>query len=202
MPTPKPASKRARRKAGDPAAATDVNGNGNGHTFHPEIPPPTVTHTRPPSPEEIIDSLRFMFAVGIECSNPVVAGGVRGDELEATGHYENWQKDLQLVRDLGLRYLRYGPPIHRIFTGPGQYQWEMLDQVMAEMLRLGIRPIIDFIHFGLPDWLKDFQNPDWPKYVAEYASAFCQRYPWVRFFTPVNEIFVTAQFSAAFGWWN
>jgi beta-glucosidase/6-phospho-beta-glucosidase/beta-galactosidase len=24
----------------------------------------------------------------------------------------------------------------------------------------------------------------------------------VRFFTPVNEIFVTAQFSAAFGWWN
>src|SRR5205085_8650848 len=25
---------------------------------------------------------------------------------------------------------------------------------------------------------------------------------WVRYYTPVNEIYVTAQFSAAFGWWN
>ncbi|WP_206291400.1 family 1 glycosylhydrolase [Humisphaera borealis] len=159
-------------------------------------------HLPSPTSAEISDSLRFMFAVGIECSNPIVAGNHRVDQLESTGHYEHWKKDLHLVRDLGLRYLRYGPPIHRIFTGPGQYRWDLLDPVMEEMARLGIRPIIDFVHFGLPDWLRDFQNPEWPKHVAEYAAAFCQRYPWVRFFTPVNEIFVTAQFSAAFGWWN
>jgi len=158
--------------------------------------------SRPPTSAEIVDNLRFMFAVGIECSNPVVAGNHRVDQLEATGHYEHWKKDLQLVRDLGLRYLRYGPPIHRIFTAPNKYDWDILDPVMAEMARLGIRPIIDLVHFGLPDWLKDFQNPDWPKYIAEYAAAFCDRYPWVRYFTPVNEMFVTAQFSAAFGWWN
>lgn len=148
-------------------------------------------HLPSPTSAEISDSLRFMFAVGIECSNPIVAGNHRVDQLESTGHYEHWKKDLHLVRDLGLRYLRYGPPIHRIFTGPGQYRWDLLDPVMEEMARLGIRPIIDFVHFGLPDWLRDFQNPEWPKHVAEYAAAFCQRYPWVRFFTPVNEIFVT-----------
>ena len=54
----------------------------------------------------------------------------------------------------------------------------------------------------MPDWLKDFQNPSWPEYFAEYARAFAERYPWVRYYTPVNEIYVTAQFSAAFGWWN
>jgi beta-glucosidase/6-phospho-beta-glucosidase/beta-galactosidase len=159
-------------------------------------------HVRSPTPEEILENLRFMFAVGIECSNPVVEGGIRIDEIEATGHYEHWKKDLQLVVDLGLRFLRYGPPIHRLFTGPGQYNWEILDPVMEEMQRLKIKPIIDLVHFGLPDWLGNFQNSEWPRRVAEYAGAFSERYPWVRYFTPVNEIFVTAQFSAAFGWWN
>jgi beta-glucosidase/6-phospho-beta-glucosidase/beta-galactosidase len=73
---------------------------------------------------------------------------------------------------------------------------------MAEMQKLGIRPIIDLVHFGLPDWLGTFQNPEWPYHIAEYAHAFATRYPWVRFYTPVNEIYITAQFSAAYGWWN
>jgi beta-glucosidase/6-phospho-beta-glucosidase/beta-galactosidase len=149
-----------------------------------------------------IDSLRFMFAVGIECSNPVIAGNHRVDELQLTGHYENWKRDLKLVKALGLRYLRYGPPIHRIFTAPGTFDWSWLDPVMAELQTLGIRPIIDLVHFGLPDWMGDFQNPDWPAHLAEYAYAFATRYPWIRFYTPVNEIYITAQFSAAFGWWN
>jgi beta-glucosidase/6-phospho-beta-glucosidase/beta-galactosidase len=153
-------------------------------------------------PEDSVENLRFMFAVGIECSNPITTGNLRIDQLATAGHYETWQKDLRLVKGLGLRYLRYGPPIHRIFLGPGQYDWTWLDGVMAEMQKLGIRPIIDLVHFGLPDWLKDFQNPNWPSCLAEYAHAFAERYPWVKFYTPVNEIYITAQFSAAFGWWN
>jgi beta-glucosidase len=37
---------------------------------------------------------------------------------------------------------------------------------------------------------------------ASYAGAFARRYPWIRHFTPVNEIFVCASFSALRGWWN
>ncbi|HEX2528452.1 MAG TPA: hypothetical protein VHL31_19400, partial [Geminicoccus sp.] len=55
---------------------------------------------------------------------------------------------------------------------------------------------------GLPDWLGSFQNPDFPRHFAEYARAFAERYPWVHLFTPVNEIFITAMFSARYGWWN
>jgi beta-glucosidase/6-phospho-beta-glucosidase/beta-galactosidase len=146
--------------------------------------------------------LRFMFAVGIECSCPLVEGNVRVDQLAATGHYELWQTDLKLVRELGLRYLRYGPPIYRIWTGPNEYDWSFLDPVMHEMRRLGIVPIIDLVHFGLPDWLGNFQNTEWPERFADYARAFAERYPWVRYYTPVNEIYVTALFSGAFGWWN
>jgi beta-glucosidase/6-phospho-beta-glucosidase/beta-galactosidase len=149
-----------------------------------------------------VDILRFMFGVGIECSCPTIDGGQRVDELRDTGHYEMWRTDLRLVRELGLRYLRYGPPIYRIFTGMNQYDWSCLDPIMNEMRRLGIVPIVDLVHFGLPDWLRDFQNPDWPAYLAEYARAFAERYPWVRYYNPVNEIYITALFSAAFGWWN
>jgi len=149
-----------------------------------------------------VDNLRFMFAVGIECSCPLIDGNRRVDQLRDTGHYEQWATDLKLVRELGLRYLRYGPPIYRIWLGQGKYDWSFLDPVMNEMRRLGIVPIIDLCHFGLPDWLTDFQNPLWPDHFGDYAHAFAERYPWVRYYTPVNEIYVTAQFSAAFGWWN
>lgn len=149
-----------------------------------------------------VDSLRFMFGVGIECSCPVIEGNQRVDQLRDTGHYELWQTDLKLVRELGLRYLRYGPPIYKIWIAKGKYDWSLLDPIMHEMRRLGIVPIIDLCHFGLPDWLIDFQNPEWPDHFGDYAHAFAERYPWVRYYTPVNEIYVTAQFSAAFGWWN
>src|SRR5205085_9126949 len=86
--------------------------------------------------------------------------------------------------------------------GPGKYDWSFADETFAELKRLGITPIVDLCHFGVPDWIGDFQNPDWPKLFAQYAEAFARRYPWVRFYTPVNEIFVCATFSAQFGWWN
>ena len=144
-----------------------------------------------------------MFATGIECSYPTIEHGkVRRDLLEECGHYEHWKKDLQLVHEMGLKVLRYGLPYHKIHTGPGEYDWEFADQVMAEILRLGITPILDLLHFGVPDWLENFQNPELPVHFAEYCGAVAERYPWVRYYTPVNEIYVTAKFSAKDGIWN
>ena len=99
---------------------------------------------------------RFAFATGIECSYPTIADArgrsVRIDQLDKTFHYRHWREDLRLVREeLGLTYLRYGPPLHRTFTGPGRYDWSFADDVFAEIERLGIVPIVDLCHFGLPD---------------------------------------------------
>jgi beta-glucosidase/6-phospho-beta-glucosidase/beta-galactosidase len=118
------------------------------------------------------------------------------------GFYEHWNEDFHLVRDLGLQYLRYGPQYYAVHTGPGSYDWSFADQTFAELQRLQITPIADLCHFGVPDWIGNFQNPDLPKLFAEYALAFVRRYPWVRFITPVNEIFISAHFSAQLGWWN
>ena len=134
----------------------------------------------------------FVFATGIENSYPVIQGRdgrpTRVDEMEKARHYDCWKQDFALVRELRLEYLRYGPPYYRTHLGPGKYDWSFTDDTFAEMSRLGITPIADLCHFGVPDWVGDFQNPDWPKLFAEYARAFAERYPWVRLYTPVNEI--------------
>ncbi|WP_246777273.1 family 1 glycosylhydrolase [Microvirga sp. VF16] len=147
-----------------------------------------------------------MFATGIENSYPTIAGpdagSVRVDEMAKTGHYERWRDDFTLVRALGIDYLRWGPPYYRVHEGPDRYHWSYADEALAELRRLNITPIVDLCHFGVPDWIGDFQNSDWPELFAGYAGAFAARYPEVRFYTPVNEIFITAVFSGQLGWWN
>ncbi len=145
----------------------------------------------------------FMFATGIECSYPTIENGkVRRDLLDECGHYEHWKKDLQLVHQMGLKVLRYGLPYYRVNKSEGRYDWTFTDLAMNEIKRLKITPILDLMHFGVPDWIGNFQNPELPLHFANYAAAVAKRYPWVRFYTPVNEIYVTAKFSAREGTWN
>ena len=148
----------------------------------------------------------FIFATGIENSYPVITGrdgrDQRVDEMAKCGHYKRWREDFALVKELGLEFLRYGPPYYREHVSPGKYDWTFADETFAELRRLGIYPIADLLHFGVPSWMGNFQNPDFPRLFAEYAGAFAARFPWVRLYTPVNEIFVCATFSGQYGWWN
>ncbi len=145
----------------------------------------------------------FIFATGIECSNPTINNGkIRRDQLEECGHYTHWRKDLKLVKELGLKFLRYGLPYYKIHTAPGKYDWSFPDEVLNEMRKLELTPILDLMHFGLPGWLENYQNPEFPVHFAHYAKEVAKRYPWVRYYTPVNEIYVTARMSAKEGLWN
>ena len=144
----------------------------------------------------------FMFATGIENSIPTIAGGVRVDEMAKCGFYTRWREDFALVHDMGLHFLRFGPPLHTTWRAEGLYDWDFADATFGELRRLRIIPIVDLCHFGVPDWMGNFQNPDFPRLFARYAGAFSERFPWVQLYTPVNEMFITAQFSARYGWWN
>ena len=149
---------------------------------------------------------KFMFSTGIENSYPTIllpdGTTKRVDEMEKCGHYKHWQTDFLLVKELGIEYLRYGPPYYSVHTAPGQYDWSFTDQVFNRLKELEICPIVDLCHFGVPDWMGDFQNSDFPYYFAEYAEAFAKRFPHLHLYTPINEIFIAAMFSAQYGWWN
>jgi beta-glucosidase/6-phospho-beta-glucosidase/beta-galactosidase len=148
---------------------------------------------------------QFMFATGIENSYPTIqwqGRTIRQDELAKTKHYDRWRDDFALLDELGIQHLRYGAPYFSTHTGQGSYDWSFADETFRALEQRHVRVIADLCHFGVPNWIGDFQNPDWPPLFADYARDFAQRYPWVRFYTPINEIFVAATFSAQFGWWN
>jgi beta-glucosidase/6-phospho-beta-glucosidase/beta-galactosidase len=145
----------------------------------------------------------FIFATGIENSIPTIHGGrLRMDEMEKCGHYTQWRTDFDCVERLGIRFLRYGPPLHRTLLGAQRHDWEFADLTFNDIRERDLVPIVDLCHFGVPDWLGNFQNPDFPQIFARYAKAFAERYPWVQLYTPVNEMFICAVFSALYGWWN
>jgi len=149
---------------------------------------------------------KFIFATGIENSYPTIQlpdGTImRVDEMKKAGHYELWKEDFQLVKELGIEFLRYGPPYYATHIAPGKYDWSFADETFTRLKELNIIPIVDLCHFGVPHWIENFQNTDWPQYFAEYAQAFATRFPYIQFYTPVNEIYIAATFSAQFGWWN
>ncbi len=147
----------------------------------------------------------FMFATGIENSYPTIewqGKTIRQDELAKTKHYQCWRDDFRLLQELGIQYLRYGPPYFSAHAGPGRYDWTFTDETFRALQEQKVTPIVDLCHFGVPDWIGNFQNSDWPRLFADYAQAFARRFPWVRFYTPVNEIYIAATYSAQFGWWN
>jgi beta-glucosidase/6-phospho-beta-glucosidase/beta-galactosidase len=149
---------------------------------------------------------KFMFATGIEnsCPNILLPDGStkRIDEMEKSGHYSRWKEDFDLVKDMQIEFLRFGPAYYCTHLGEDRYDWSFADESFNYLKVLNIKPIVDLCHFGIPDWMGNFQNPDFPQHFAAYAKAFATRYPHLQFYTPINEIYITATFSAQFGWWN
>ena len=132
-----------------------------------------------------------MFATGIENSYPTIewkGRTIRQDELEKTKHYERWRDDFRMLTGTGHRNLRYGPPYFSTHMGPDKYDWGFTDETFNALREQNTELIVDLCHFGVPDWIGNFQNPDFPRLFVEYAQAFARRFPWVRFYTPVNEI--------------
>lgn len=147
----------------------------------------------------------FAWAVGEESSDPIsikAGGTARVDELAASGHLERQDGDLADVASLGVRVMRYGMPWRLVEPEPGRYDWSLWDRAFAAAERTGLEPIADLCHFGLPDHFAGFCDVTWVEAFVRYFEAFLDRYPLVRWFTPVNEPMTAARFSALLGVWN
>jgi beta-glucosidase/6-phospho-beta-glucosidase/beta-galactosidase len=162
--------------------------------------PVAVTSPTPRQPQRVHPG--FLFATGVENSYPLLPDGSRHDQLDQCGHYDRWREDFGLAQSLGIDALRYGPAWYRTNPGPGRYDWSSVDDQMAWLREAGLIVIADLCHFGVPDWIDGFRDPALPIHLAAYAREFARRYSWVRLFTPVNEMFVAANFSSMVGWWN
>jgi len=147
-------------------------------------------------------AMPFVFATGIECSAPVVTGGVRHDQLLSTGHWTRYAEDAALIRAMGIPFVRYGIPFHVVARQPGAFDWDWTDRALDVLREEGIAPIVDLLHFGVPDDIAGIGDPRVVGRYLAFVEAFVERYPWIRWFTPVNEPYVTALFSGRRGYWN
>ena len=148
---------------------------------------------------------RLRFGLGIENTFvPQERPGERAlDEYELTEHYGRWHTDLGLAAEVGADFMRWGIPWHRVNPQPGVWEWGWTDRVMDRFGELGLRPIVDLVHYGTPLWLDEqFLHPDYPQHVAEYAVRAAERYASVATdWTPVNEPMIHALFSGEYGYW-
>ena len=119
------------------------------------------------------------------------------DILATTHHLQFVAHDLRLVRDAGMRMLRYPAPWHRIEKKPGRYDWEWMDRAVEALRENALDPIVDLVHHvSIPTWLRrGFAHPDYPRFQADFAGACAQRYPGITKYTPFNEPFVTTFFA-------
>jgi beta-glucosidase len=155
---------------------------------------------------DLAASNTFLWCTGIEdtfITAPSPKTGRSLDEYDLTEHYERWSSDLNLMAELGVPCARYGIPWHRINPRRGVWEWEWADRPLEKLLDLGIAPIVDLVHYGLPPWIENaFLDPDYSHYVAEYAARVAERFKGrIHAYTPLNEPRITAWYCGRIGWW-
>src|SRR3954465_7036084 len=112
-------------------------------------------------------------------------------------------RDPRLVQELRGSHARYGIPWHRINSAPNRWDWQFADDTLGHILELGVEPIVDLVHYGLPRWIEGaYANSDFPKFMAEYARRAAERFRGrIHLWTPLNEPRVTAWYCGKLGWW-
>jgi len=148
----------------------------------------------------------FLWATGIEdtfITAPCPKTGRTLDEYELTGHYEQWEGDLGLMPEIGVSAARYGIPWHRVQPRRDAWEWDWVDRLIDRLLSLGIEPIVDLVHYGLPSWIENaYLHPDFSRYMSEYAARVAERWRGRVFaYTPLNEPRITAWYCGRLGWW-
>jgi dTDP-4-dehydrorhamnose reductase len=137
---------------------------------------------------------------GLECT----VNRVRDEyfsQMERNGHAARIQ-DLERFASLGIRAIRY--PVLWERTAPDGIEsadWSWSDERLPMLQQLGVTPIVGLIHHGSGPRHTSLMAPDFADKLAEYAGAVARRYPWVEYWTPVNEPCTTARFSGLNGVW-
>lgn len=137
---------------------------------------------------------------GVECTFNRV-GDRYFDQMERNGHADRIE-DLDQFAALGLQAIRY--PVLWERTAPDgleQADWSWADQRLAYLDDLGMRPIVGLVHHGSGPAHTSLIDPQFATGLAQFAQAVATRYPWLEYYTPVNEPLTTARFSGLYGHW-
>lgn len=120
------------------------------------------------------------------------------DQLKVSGHYRRLD-DIDKIAETGIKALRY--PILWEHHSGSAVDWSWATSRLERIRYHKIKPIVGLVHHGSGPRHTNLLDPSFVSGLAEHASAVAQRFPWVEYYTPVNEPLTTARFACLYGHW-
>ncbi len=138
---------------------------------------------------------------GIECTINRIENKYR-DQLEYAGHYQR-DGDIENFASLGITALRY--PVlweryHNVLKKNNK-EWHWIKKQLEKIRAHNIIPIAGLLHHGSGPHFTSLDNEDFAEGLAQHAFRVAQAFPWLQYYTPVNEPLTTARFSGLYGLW-
>lgn len=137
---------------------------------------------------------------GIECTINRVKNNFF-DQLHYSGHYYR-EDDITHITELGVKKLRY--PILWEKHQPernGHIDWSWTAAQLEKLREKNIDVIAGLVHHGSGPAYTNLADENFPYLLAEYAKKTAEQFPWIEYYTPVNEPLTTARFSGLYGIW-
>lgn len=137
---------------------------------------------------------------GIECTINRVNDSYF-DQLEYAGHYER-DGDISLIASIGIKTLRY--PIIWERHQPerdSEIDWRCTETKLQQIRDFDINIIAGLVHHGSGPRHVSFFDGSFEEGLADYAGRVAEKFPWIRYYTPVNEPLTTARFCGLYGHW-
>ncbi|HYG17544.1 MAG TPA: family 1 glycosylhydrolase [Ohtaekwangia sp.] len=138
---------------------------------------------------------------GIECSFNRV-GDQYMDQLLFSDHYRRGVADIERFASLGITAMRYPVLWERHKTAPSaQIDWSWTEQQLHAMQHHRIRPIVGLLHHGNGPPYTNLLRESFADDFAAYALEVARKFPWIEYYTPINEPLTTARFCGLYGLW-
>src|SRR5687767_9946612 len=149
--------------------------------------------------------------IPIASCNPEIWGGIECtfnridntyiDQLHLSGHYYR-DSDIAHIASVGIKKLRY--PVLWEKHEPEQnasIDWRWTEKQLSHLRHHNIDVIAGLVHHGSGPAFTDLLDENFPYLLAAYAKKVAVQFPWIEYYTPVNEPLTTARFSGLYGIW-
>ncbi|MDB5109713.1 MAG: sugar nucleotide-binding protein [Mucilaginibacter sp.] len=123
------------------------------------------------------------------------------DQLDYAGHY-NREPDISRFAELGIKKIRY--PVlwekHQPLKD-ASIDWTLTANRLEQLRLANIEVIAGLVHHGSGPAYVNMMDETFVQGLAEYASKVAEKFPWINYYTPVNEPLTTARFCGLYGIW-
>lgn len=111
----------------------------------------------------------------------------------AADHYNRYKEDFDILKQLGLNSYRFSIEWSRIEPEPGVYNQDELNHyadVISELRKRNIEPMVTLHHFTDPVWLEDhggWHGTEVAERFADYAEIVAKNIGPVKYYCTINE---------------